>query len=309
MNLYPLKFTNIHKPKIWGSEDWVLSAYADDLSVVVNGYLADNDINDLVEVYMGELVGDKVYERFGNQFPLLCKFIHAEDDLSIQVHPDDEYAQKKHGENGKTEMWYVITSSENARLVMGFKKDCDRDTFLQHLDENTLPEILNFLSVKAGDATFITPGIVHAICKGTQVAEIQQTSDLTYRIYDYNRRDAQGNPRELHLDKALDVIDFKAMKQPLIHADAKQNAAANLVSCPYFTSNVLNFNREIARDYAPLDSFVIFMCIAGSGTIKTEDGDADFKPGETILIPASINDVTLLPISSEVQLLEIYIDD
>lgn len=322
--LYPLKFRPILKEKIWGGqglerygkitggqtrigESWELSAQGGDVSVVSEGALADNDLNDLVEVYMGDLVGDAVYERFGNRFPLLFKLIDAQDRLSIQVHPDDDTAWERHRDSGKTEMWYVLEAAAGAVLTLGFNKQVTPEDLQQRLQRHTLPEVLCRVPVQKGDVAFIPAGLVHAVDKGIVLAEIQQNSDLTYRLFDYDRLDAQGQPRELHVEQALEVIRYEKNRQPLTRHTPVMNGAVNLVQCPCFTTNLLCFNRTIERDYALLDSFVVYMCIEGLCTLATATGNVTLTKGETVLLPAVIDDVRLLPHSSEVRLLEVYI--
>ena len=215
MNLYPLKFKPLRKEKIWGSESWELSGLEGCESVVENGILAGNSIEELLEVYMGDLVGDEIYETFGNYFPLLFKFIEANDDLSIQVHPDDEVAFERHQSFGKTEMWYIVDAKPDSQLIAGFKVDCDQQTYIKALEQEKVESLLQQVSVKQGDVLFIQPGCVHSIGKGILLAEIQQASDITYRIYDFNRTDSNGNKRELHISEALDVIDYHALRNPL----------------------------------------------------------------------------------------------
>ena len=227
--LYPLKFQPILKDKIWGGtklktifgkpaqtdklgESWELSGYEGDESVVENGFLAGNNLTELIEIYMGELIGDKVYEQFGMSFPLLFKLIDANENLSIQVHPGDEVAAERHGSFGKTEMWYVVDADPGAELIIGFTKDCTRDEYVDALENDQVEELLQNVPVKKGDVFFIPAGLVHAIGKGVVVAEIQQSSDITYRIYDYKRVDDHGNERDLHTAEALDVIDFQLLK-------------------------------------------------------------------------------------------------
>ncbi|HLN73464.1 MAG: type I phosphomannose isomerase catalytic subunit [Methylococcaceae bacterium] len=324
--LYPLKFSPIYKDKIWGGnkietvlnkdfgdlpncgESWELSGVEDNVSVVSNGYLAGNSLDELIEVYMGDLVGDSVFENFGIEFPLLIKFIDANDDLSIQVHPDDEMAKKRHNAFGKTEMWYVIQADQGSKLQAGFNQKVDAGGYLEKLESNKLTDILNFEEVKAGDVYFIPAGRVHAIGKGILLAEIQQTSDVTYRIYDYDRRDKEGNPRELHTDLALDAIDFNIYPEYKTRYEAKANESTELVKCKYFTTNVLEISEVVEKDYIELDSFVIFICLEGEIAVETEAGTENIQKGQTILIPASIESVTLKPSTSFVKLLEVYID-
>ena len=324
--LYPLKFTPIYKDKIWGGdkiktvlnkdfgdlpncgESWELSGVEGNVSVVSNGYMEGNTLEELIEVYMGDLVGDQVFETFGVEFPLLIKFIDANDDLSIQVHPDDELSKERHNAFGKTEMWYVLQADSGSKLQSGFNQQVDQEGYLEQLECNELTEILNFEEVSAGDVYFIPAGRVHAIGKGILLAEIQQTSDITYRIYDYDRRDAQGNPRELHTDLALDAIDFTLFPEYKSPYKPKLNESVELVKCKYFTTNVLEINTEVEKDYNQLDSFVIYICLEGTLQIETELGSETVQKGETILIPASIESVRLNPASAAVKLLEVYIE-
>ena len=323
--LYPLKFTPIYKDKIWGGnkirtilnkdfgnlpncgESWELSGVDGNVSVVSNGYLAGNTLEELLEVYMGDLAGDTVYENFGNEFPLLIKFIDANDDLSIQVHPDDKMSFERHNSFGKTEMWYVMQADQGSKLQSGFNQPVDQEKYLEKLNKVELTDILNFEEVSAGDVFFIPAGRVHAIGKGILLAEIQQTSDITYRIYDYDRRDAQGNTRELHTDLALDAIDYTLFPQYRTEYESVANQSVELASCQYFTTNILDLTSGLEKDYNKLDSFVIYICMEGELQIVTESGSEVIKKGETILIPAAIENVRLIPVSAGAKLLEVYI--
>jgi len=323
--LYPLKFTPIYKDKIWGGnkiksvlnkdfgnlpncgESWELSGVEGNVSVVSNGYLAGNTLEELIEIYMSDLVGEKVFENFGIEFPLLIKFIDANDDLSIQVHPNDEMSRERHNAFGKTEMWYVLQADAGSKLQSGFNQPVDEDKYLFKLEHNELTDILNFEEVTAGDVFFIPAGRVHAIGKGILLAEIQQTSDITYRIYDYDRCDNQGNPRELHTDLALGAIDFNLYPEYKTNYQAKLNSSVELASCKYFTTNVLELNKAIDKDYNKIDSFVIYICLDGELQIDMESGSEQLQKGETILIPASIENVQLKPLSASAKLLEVYI--
>lgn len=323
--LYPLKFTPIYKDKIWGGnkiksllnkdfgnlpncgESWELSGVEGNVSVVSNGFLSGNTLEELIEVYMGDLVGDQTFDDFGIEFPLLIKFIDANDDLSIQVHPGDEMSKKRHNAFGKTEMWYVMQADLGSKLQSGFNQEVDQEKYLGKLENNELTDILNFEEVTAGDVFFIPAGRVHAIGKGILLAEIQQTSDITYRIYDYDRRDDQGNPRELHTELALDAIDFTVFPEYKSKYKLIPNETVELVKCGYFTTNLLDLNDIVEKDYIQLDSFVIYICLEGVLQIETESGSETVQKGETILIPASIENVLLKPISTFVKLLEVYI--
>lgn len=323
--LYPLKFMPIYKDKIWGGnkiktflnkdfgslpncgESWEISGIEDNISVVSNGFLAGNTLEELIEVYMGDLVGDQVFDNFGIEFPLLIKFIDANDDLSIQVHPDDEMSKKRHDAFGKTEMWYVLQADAGSKLQAGFDQEVDQDKYLFKLEHHELTDILNFEEVTAGDVYFIPAGRVHAIGKGILLAEIQQTSDVTYRIYDYDRRDDHGNPRELHTELALDAIDFTLFSEYKTRYQSNPNESVELVKCNYFTTNLLYLDKVVEKDYNKLDSFVIFICLEGEINIQTESGSESVKKGETILIPAAIENVLLKPVSASAKLLEVYV--
>lgn len=300
--LYPLKFTPLVKERIWGArhleslfgkklpkgvpvgESWELSGVEGEVSVVAEGPLKGNALDELVEIYMGDLVGEAVYEQYGNEFPLLIKLIDAADNLSIQVHPDDALAAERHGSAGKTEMWYVVAHEPGATLYLGFKKTVTQQQYLDALAAGELELLLNKYEVKKGDLFFIPAGAIHAIGRGLVVAEVQQTSDVTYRVYDFNRVDASGRSRELHTEWALDALDFTG------RSDYRQAE----VSCPYFSAVVTTVSGEEVRDYARLDSFVVYVCTEGSLTIGCDNGtSATMKAGETVLIPAVVNEVTL----------------
>ena len=322
--LYPLKFEPILKDKIWGGtklksvfgklgltdklgESWELSGYEGDESVVSNGLLAGNNLQELIEIYMGELIGDQVYEKFGLSFPLLFKLIDANENLSIQVHPGDEVAAERHHSYGKTEMWYVVDADPGASLIIGFSEDCSRESYLEALEAGKVEDLLQKVVVQKGDVFFIPAGLVHAIGKGVVVAEIQQSSDITYRIYDYKRTDDAGNERDLHTAEALDVIDFGAAKDPKTPYLAEINQVTPLVNCPFFTTNVLRFDQKIGRNYAGMDSFVAYMCLEGSFEIEFDGVKTTVNKGDTVLVPACIDEVQLIP-NKEVSLLEVYLE-
>jgi len=325
-NIYPLKFTPICKEKIWGGqklkallnkkfsklpncgESWEISGVENEISVVSNGFLKGNNLEELIEIYMGDLVGEKTYEKFGIEFPLLTKYIDAKDKLSIQVHPNDELAEERHGTFGKTEMWYVIQADKGAQLISGFNRPLDKKEYLKYFESGRLEEILNYEDVKAGDVFFIPAGRIHAIMGGIVLAEIQETSDATYRIFDFNRLDDHGNPRELHTDLALDAIDFKYEGDHRISYNPIENISTKLVECPYFTTNTLPLTKKVERDFAKRDTFVIYMCLEGEYTLSWEEGNEVVKKGETILVPALINNFSLEPSNGNItRLLEIYL--
>lgn len=324
--LYPLKFEPIFKDKIWGGnklnkklnktgasdkcgESWEISGVEGSLSVVKNGFLAENNLQELIEIYMGELVGEKVYDKFGIEFPLLIKFIDANDDLSIQVHPDDKLANERHNAYGKTEMWYILDAEEKSQIISGFKEEINEEKYLIAFQNNKLTDILNFHKVNKGDVFYIPAGRVHAICKGIVLTEIQQTSDITYRIFDWNRVDDSGKPRELHTDLAIKAIDYKRYNDYKINFNKIPNEFNEIIQNQYFTTNYLTFNKTINRDYFALDSFVIYICLSGKAIIDFDDREETetIKSGETILIPASLSSINLKPIG-ETEILEVYIN-
>ena len=322
--MYPFVFKTIFKEKIWGGEKvrtilgkdfsplpncgetWEISGVPGDISIVEGGALDGRSLTSLIEEYKGKLVGEKVYKQFQNEFPLLIKFIDANEDLSIQVHPDDQLAKERHDSFGKTEMWYVLQADKGAKLNLGFNKEIDEQIYLKHLNNNTLDEILNFENVSAGDVFFIPAGRVHYIGKGVCLAEIQQTSDITYRIYDFDRVDNKGNKRELHTDQALAAIDYKHYGEYKTHYHSKKNEVSVIAECPYFTTNLIELESEIIRDYSTLDSFVIYIVVEGEAFLNYKTGSRKIKKGDSILLPAIFDTVTLTPISNA-RILEVYI--
>lgn len=321
--LYPLKFKPIIKETIWGGtklkdvlgkttpsdkcgESWELSGVQGHLSIVFEGFLKGNNIQELTEIYMGDLVGEKVYEKFGIEFPLLIKFIDANDVLSIQVHPDDETSKKRHNAYGKTEMWYVMENKPGAELICGFKKDVSKDEYLKALSNGKLTDILNSEKVAAGDCFFIPAGRVHAIGAGILLAEIQQTSDITYRIYDFDRKDAEGKSRELHTELAVDVIDYKAHSEYKTKYEEQLNKTIDLVDCEYFTTRTLSFDTTLARDFNIIDSFVIYIATEGSFDIIHNGEKTTVNKGETVLVPALLKEFKLSA-HGKAKALEVYI--
>lgn len=319
--LYPLKFQPILKDKIWGGqklktllnkdsqlsnigESWEVSDVEGDASIVVNGNLENQSLKHLLSTYKADLIGEKNYQQFGNKFPLLIKFIDAKQDLSIQLHPNDELAAKRHNSFGKTEMWYVMQADKDANLIVDFNQKMTPELYLEHLENKTLPEILNFDKVKAGDTYFIEVGRVHAIGAGVLLAEIQQTSDITYRIYDWERKDDFGNERELHTDLAIDAIGFDMEDNFRVDYEKVPNQPNPMVSCQYFTTNYLKVEKHLQKENT-FDSFIIYICVEGEAQIKTEHHSETIKKGETILLPAAIS--TYQIISNNATLLEVYV--
>ena len=317
--LYPLKFKPIYKTKVWGGdkirrikgdsnipencgESWEISGVQDDVSVVANGFLAGNTLQEIIEVYLEEIVGDKVLEEYGYEFPILLKIIDAKDNLSVQVHPDDETAAELHNARGKTEAWYILEADDGAKIIDGFNRDTTESELLQSIKDGNLENLLKYQNVKTGEFYFIPAGRVHGMCTGTAVVEIQETSDITYRIYDYNR----GN-RELHTQYAVDVIDYKKNDKQSIQFSRIPDHSNPIVDCKYFTANYLPVMNSLLKDYSSIDSFVIYHCVHGLLTIKTESGEEILNEGESILIPASIDEVVLIP-NKYTELLEIYMN-
>lgn len=320
LHIYPLVFTPILKERIWGGnnlktylnknvsqhdvigESWEISTVENDISVVSEGVYKDCLLTDLIDLFPIEILGNKVYATFKNQFPLLFKFIDASEDLSIQVHPNDELALKRHNSFGKTEMWYIIHAEENARNIIGFSKDSSSEEYLDFLAKNQLTDILEEIYVQEKDVFFLNTGTIHAIGKGILLAEIQQTSDITYRIYDWDRVDNQGNKRDLHLDMALETINYKKNNTQLEYSKTpnKQN---NIVESSYFSVNYLSINQEICLTNNR-DSFRVYMCVKGKYCLKYNNQEYYFEKGSTILLPAVLDVYTL---SGNAELLEIYI--
>ncbi|MGG6230604.1 type I phosphomannose isomerase catalytic subunit [Tenacibaculum sp. SDUM215027] len=317
-----LRFTPILKQKIWGGkklnhllhknsdgsnigESWEISDVDGDESIVSNGDFEGRTLRSLLKEYKHDLVGDYVYKTFGKQFPLLIKFIDAKEVLSIQVHPDDDLAGLQES-YGKTEMWYVMQADEEASIIIGFKENSSKEEYIQYLDNKKLLSILNVDKVAKGDVYFVPPGRVHAIGAGLLIAEIQQTSDLTYRIYDWDRKDIDGNYRELHTEKALKAIDFSAKSTYKTAYVKQENVANQVVTCPYFTTNILPVKGKKEIDLSEKDSFIIYMCVEGEVTFSYENQQEIVRKGETILVPACIDKVKVLSENSS-ELLETYI--
>ncbi|RPD98638.1 mannose-6-phosphate isomerase [Aureibaculum marinum] len=321
---YPLKFEPILKERIWGGnklntvlhkktekenigESWELSDVEGDVSVVANGKFKGKSLTFLIDQYKEILLGKKVYQRFGIKFPLLIKYIDAKEALSIQLHPNDKLAKERHNSFGKTEMWYVMQADENANLIVGFKKNSNKEEYLKHLENKSLLEILNVDKVKKGDVYFIPTGRIHAIGAGVLLAEIQQTSDVTYRIYDWDRKDDQGNERELHTELALDAIDYNAIDNYATSYKPELNKSKNIVDCQYFTTNIINLDGSIAINNENKDSFVIYMAVKGKATIIYNDAkEVIINEGETVLMPACLSKFQLKS-EEKSEVLEVYI--
>ncbi|MEX0981206.1 MAG: type I phosphomannose isomerase catalytic subunit [Bacteroidales bacterium] len=321
--LYPLKFRPIYKDYLWGghklksllhkqntpeiaAESWEISGVNGNVSVVSEGFLKGNALDELIGVYMGDLTGDRVFERFGAEFPVLIKFIDAKEPLSVQVHPGDDFSARVHGDRGKTEMWYVIDADDGAELISGFKRDVDEKVFMEQMEGKKLPEILNYEPVEKGDVFFLPAGRIHAIGKGIVLAEIQQTSNITYRIYDWDRVDKEGKGRELHLDLALQVMDYMRRDDTRTRYDRIPNSTVILADCPYFTTSLIEFDRPVDKDFALIDSFVVYICTEGEMMVNYKGGEpVSLRKGETILVPAMLKEISLIPACPST-VLEVY---
>lgn len=325
--LYPIKFKPRIKERIWGGhailerkgkaaarlakdklygESWDLSSVKGDISVVANGMLKGNNLEEIIEVYMGELVGENNFERYGLEFPLLIKYLDCNDKLSVQVHPDDALAEERHNSFGKTEAWYIADVKEGAAIYLGFKDlNITREEYISAVSESRLEELLNRVEVKKGDVFFIPAGTVHALGAGIEVVEVQQTSDVTYRIYDWDRVDASGKGRELHTALAVDAIDFEADAEVLHKQyNLSKGGESKVIESPYFTMVIHDVDAVKYLDRSMLDSFIVYICLEGSATISIDGGKEELTAGELVLIPAEACEVA---IEGTAQLMEVYI--
>lgn len=322
MNLYPLKFRPIYKQTLWGGsklrdlpgkslapqntgESWELSAVKGNVSVAKNGPLAGKNLDELCKLFGAQLLGEKVYGQTGDEFPLLFKFIDAAKDLSVQVHPGDELAAKRHNAHGKTEMWYVLQADEGAQLLSGFATKTNKDEYASLVQSGDIISRLGAYRAKEGDSFFIPAGRVHAIGAGLVVAEVQQTSDITYRIYDYHRKGPDGKERQLHTQEALDAIDFSLLTHARTHYTPLLNQAVMAAQCPFFTVNVLDLQGEVHRDLTDKQSFVVYMCAQGAAELDCGGYTLPLQTGETVLVPAQCAKCTLK--AQRAKLLEVYI--
>ena len=316
------KFEPLLKQTIWGGnkivafkhiqsdmenvgESWEVSGVPGDESVVANGECKGKTLNEVLAEMKQKLVGEENYKRFGDRFPLLIKFIDARQDLSIQVHPDDETAHRQGKAMGKTEMWYVMDSDEDASLKVGLKKKITPEEYARMVEDDTICDALGNYKVKSGDCFFIPAGRIHAICSGSFIAEIQQTSDVTYRIFDYKRKDKNGNYRELHTKEAAEAIDYTVLDDYRTEYTPVKNEATQLVSCPLFTTAVYDLTEPMTLDYSELDSFVILIALKGEGSILTSSGNSySFREGESILLPATTE---MVKVEGNIKFLETFV--
>ncbi len=322
--MQPLKFKPILKETIWGGkkigtfkhidacgnnigESWEISGVKHSESIVANGPYEGKSLSAVIATERHNLMGMDNYKLFGNEFPLLIKFIDASQDLSIQVHPDD-YTAKKYGlPHGKTEMWYVINAAKGAGLYSGFSKQINADEYVKRVEDNTIMDVLQRYEVNPGDVFFLPAGRVHAIGAGCFIAEIQQTSNITYRIYDYDRKGPDGKGRELHTELAKDAIDYTLYPDYRTHYKAHTNATVELAACKYFTTNLLDVDTIMVRDFSELDSFVVYICMEGKASIRDNKGNEIYiHQGQTVLIPADTDVVTISPVPGA-KFMETYI--
>ena len=305
----PLRFQPIYQKKIWGGdqlksilnkeidttgigESWELSTVPDAETFVAEGPHKGATLTELIGIYKGALLGEKVFDQFGTEFPLLIKFIDAAAPLSVQVHPDDQWARSHHNSFGKNEMWYILNAAPGAELILGFQHTLSKNEFKQHLTSGTLEAALHREKVSTGDAFFIPTGLVHAIGAGVLLVEIQQTSDITYRIYDYNRTDAQtGATRALHIDQALAVADLGPPPFLANSYERKPNQSNTLIDTHYFKTRYLNLEGRIDRSYAALDSFVVLIGVKGVSCLIIDGQRTLMNLGEVLFLPANVKNV------------------
>ena len=321
---YPIKFKPILFERIWGGEklhklfgkekknkpigeSWEISAIPKHKSVVINGSLRGKNIQELINEYKADFLGEKVFDRFNTSFPLLLKFIDAKSDLSVQLHPNDSLAQKRHNSFGKEELWYIIQAEKDSRLLFGFNQELSKESYQKHLKNNTLPSVLHSERIEEGNVYHIPSGRVHAIGGGVVLAEIQQSSDITYRLYDWDRKDVSGKSRELHTELALDAIDFTIPKAYRTDYNSEINCSSKLVESSNFKTHLIELNHAMEVDTDSKDSFVIYMCVKGAGTISTKNHNTEIDTGETVFIPALLNKYTIEPKDNSIQLLQISI--
>ena len=300
--IIPFKHLNTKMEQV--GESWEISGVKDNETIVANGPEKGKTLNQLVREQKGKLVGNENYERFGNEFPLLIKFIDARQDLSIQVHPTDEVAHRQGKSRGKTEMWYALDSDTGAQLYNGLKQQITPEQYKAMVENDTITDALARYEVHEGDVFFIPAGRIHAIGAGCFVAEIQQTSDVTYRIYDFKRKDKNGNYRELHTKEAAESIDYTVLPNYRTEYEPTQNEGVQLISCPYFTTAVYDLTEPMTLDYSELDSFVILIAVKGEGRLICNGEEMPFQMGDTVLFPATTNEVR---VEGDVKFLETYV--
>lgn len=328
MQLYPLLFEpNLHTI-VWGGnqlrpykglepsdeptgESWEVSAVPTSTSMISNGMYAGKDLITVINENPDAILGTKVNEKYKGQLPLLVKFIDAKRDLSIQVHPNDEMAMREHGKMGKSEMWYVIKAEEGAHLYAGFKEEITPEEYQQRIVDGTITEVLADHKVKAGDVFYLPAGRVHAICGGILLAEVQQSSDVTYRIFDYNRPGMDGKPRELHTELAAKALDYHVEANYRTEYDSESDKAVQIIDTPFFDVRVMEISKPFHRNLIKYDSFIITMCLEGNCIIRLRDNgeEIELKEGHSALIPAQVADYDVIPENDKIRILDAYIDN
>lgn len=320
-SIYPLKFIPSYKEKVWGGENWIISGFCEDSSVIAEGFLADNNLYDVIETYMGEIVGEDHYKLFGNEFPLLIKELNIQERLSLQVHPDDETAFDLHNSYGKSEAWYILDAEPGAKIYMGFNRDIDPNEFYRRAKEGTLEEVLNVVTPHKGDFFYIEAGIVHSAGGGIRVAEIQQLSDVTYRIYDWGREKDPKTAREMHLELAFSCINYSKYDESKYFVKAgttdhqEKNGtsrSAHLTRNEHFRITYMNLSDTLHVYTDQFKSFILYYCISGGISIRIKQENSDdiytAKAGEWILVPAGLKDFYLSPEGDKAEYLETYIE-
>lgn len=314
LGLYPFKLKPIFKKKIWGGfyfydlfnipkndkepigETWVLSALEENETIVENGHFASNSVSELTEVFLDDLMGEEAFDKYETNFPLLVKFIDARDYLSVQLHPNDQIAFNKHKQKfGKSELWYVLQADKNAHVIAGFNRKLNRNELEQLIIKNKLQDVLNYIPVKSGDIVYLPAGLVHALGPGVVLLEIQQSSDITYRLYDWGRVGEDGNPRELHIQDGLDAIDFNLEPTIITSFKPKPNSTTRMIDTPYFSVSWVNLQTILEKNLEIIDLFIIYVVLEGSCTLIYQEMKIDTKAGDCILVPAIIDKLIFLP--------------
>ena len=313
-SLYPIKFNPIIKERVWGGEIWQISGVDGDVSIASNGFLEENDINEITETYLGEFVGDAMYEKFGNEFPLLIKILNINEALSVQVHPSDEIAIERHDSYGKTECWYILEAKPTAKIFLGLSRDLTPAEFYDMCQKDTISEAMNIIVPKKGDFLFIEPGTLHAATGGITVAEIQQVSDVTYRVYDWGREHNPATAREMHLDLAIDCINYNKLELNapaflksgvFLQTDTVKEGRGLLTDSKYFKVEFVDLKSKTTLESPDFLSFIIYFCVEGEAIVSCENGTEKIVKGESIVIPAYLGEYTIQNIGANCHLLEI----
>lgn len=305
--LYPLKFKPVWKPKAWGGEWWDLCGFNDeDASIVAEGFLAENDVADILETYMGDLVGDEIFDWHNLHFPLLVKRLDIQDRLSVQVHPDDRVAAERFDSYGKTEFWYVTEAGPDARVFMGFREDIDAEKLYKACQDCTVDQLMNVFIPRPGDCFFIPAGTVHAAGGGLKIAEIQESSDMTFRLYDWGREHNPATRREMHLDQALDCIDYRKYDEAACHRYRPEGVQV-VAKCEQFVITSLDLHGPAKVPMESFRSFIIYQCLEGELVVKADGADYPLAAGETMLVPASLDNLLLVPGPKGAKLLQAHL--